>query len=98
MVSRGYSLARRLLTAATSLVEEHRLWALGLQYLQDVGSVVVAHRFSCPAAHEIFQDQGLNPCVLPWQVDSYPLRHQGSPGDLRGPKFKEDEGGRTTIS
>lgn len=33
---------RGLLTAATSLVEEHRLWALGLQYLQDVGSVVVA--------------------------------------------------------
>ena len=27
----------------------------------------------------IFPDQGLNPCPLPWQVDSYPLDHQGHP-------------------
>ena len=26
----------------------------------------------------IFPDQGLNPCPLYWQVDSYPLYHQGS--------------------
>ena len=24
-------------------------------------------------------DQGLNPCLLHWQVDSQPLDHQGSP-------------------
>ncbi|KAJ8789164.1 hypothetical protein J1605_004958 [Eschrichtius robustus] len=27
----------------------------------------------------IFPDQGLNPCPLPWQAYSKPLRHQGSP-------------------
>ena len=43
------------------------------------GSVVVAHRLSCSVACGIFLDQGLNPCPLHWQVDSLPLRHQGSP-------------------
>ena len=43
------------------------------------GSVVVAHGPSCSAACGIFPDQGSNPCPLPWQVDSQPLRHQGSP-------------------
>jgi len=28
----------------------------------------------------IFLTQGLNPCLLHWQVDSLPLSHQGSPG------------------
>ena len=27
----------------------------------------------------IFSTQGLNPCLLHWQVDSLPLSHQGSP-------------------
>ena len=43
------------------------------------GSVVVAHGPSCSAARGIFPDQGSNPCPLHWQVDSQPLRHQGSP-------------------
>ena len=43
------------------------------------GSVVVAHGPSCSAACGIFPDQGSNPCPLHWQVDSQPLRHQGSP-------------------
>ena len=30
-------------------------------------------------ARGIFPDQGLNLCPLHWQVDSYPLHHQGSP-------------------
>ena len=34
---------------------------------------------SCSVACGIFPDQGLNPCPLHWQVDSQPLRHQGSP-------------------
>ena len=42
-------------------------------------SVVVAHGLSCPVAYGIFPDRGLNPCLLIWQVDSYPLDHQGSP-------------------
>ena len=65
-----------LLTAVTSLVAEHGLQAHELQQLwnvgsvvvacglQSAGSVVVAHRLSCPAACGIFSDQGLNPCPL----------------------------------
>ena len=44
-----------------------------------MGSVVVVHGLSCSEACRIFLDQGLNPCHLNWQVDSYPLLHQGSP-------------------
>ena len=36
------------------------------------------HRFSCSAACGIFLDQGSNPCLLHWLVDSLPLSHQGS--------------------
>ena len=34
-------------------------------------SVIVAYGLSCSAVCEIFLDQGLNPCSLRWQVDSY---------------------------
>ena len=50
------------------------------------GSAIVAHGPSCSAVCGIFPDQGSNPCPLHWQVDSQPLRHQGSPqmvGSLR---------------
>ena len=43
------------------------------------GSSIVAHGPSCSTACGIFPDQGSNPCPLPWQADSQPLRHQGSP-------------------
>ena len=43
------------------------------------GSVIVAHGPSCSAACGILPDQGSNPCLLHWQADSQPLRHQGSP-------------------
>ena len=56
----------------------HGLSSCGLQALEH-GLVVVAHWLSCSAACGIFQDQGLNLCPLNWQVDSYPLYHQGSP-------------------
>ena len=92
-VSRGCFLALtcRLLTAAASLLAEHGFWARGLQYLEHMcsavsvprpwssGSVVVAHGFSCSSACGISPDQGWNPCLLHWQVDSLPLSHQGSP-------------------
>ena len=55
-----------------SLTVEHRLWSSGL--------VAVAQGFSCSVARGIFLDKGSNPCPLHWQADSYPLRHQGSPG------------------
>ena len=41
-------------------------------------SVVVALGLSCPEACGILSNQGSNRCPLHWQVDSYPLTHQGS--------------------
>ena len=75
--SGGYSLvaAHGLLMAVASLVAEHGLegaWA----------PVIVAHRLSCPEVCGISLDQGSNLCVLHWQEDSYPLHHQGGPGDV----------------
>ena len=61
----GLSLSRPLL-----------LWSTGSRR---AGSAIVAHGPSCSAACGIFPDQGSNPCPLHWQVDSQPLRHQGSP-------------------
>ena len=37
------------------------------------------HGLSCPEACGIFPDQGSNPRLLHWQVDSKPLDNQGSP-------------------
>ena len=34
---------------------------------------------SFSTSHRIFLEQGLNLCLLPWQVDSLPLSHQASP-------------------
>ena len=45
-------------------------------------SVIVGHGLSCSTACGIFPDQGLNPCPLHWQVDSYPLGHLGSPREF----------------
>ena len=42
----------------------------GAQALGAWASVVVAHGLSCSAACGIFPDQGSNPCLLHWQVDS----------------------------
>ena len=61
--------------------------AQGLQWLRQAGSavaaagsaVLVVHGLSCSTACGISLDQGLNLCPLHWQVDSYPLRPQGSP-------------------
>ena len=39
----------------------------------------MAQEPSCSAVCGILPDQGSNPCPLHWQVDSQPLRHQGSP-------------------
>lgn len=36
--------------------------------------MVAAHGLRCSKACEIFPDQGLNPYLLHWQVDSSPLR------------------------
>ena len=59
------------LTEVASLVAEH--------WLQILDWVVVVHRLLCPVACGIFTDQGLDPCALHWQMESYPLDYQGSP-------------------
>ena len=87
--SRGYSpvAMHELPIVAASFVADHRLqgtWssvvaALVVAALVVAALVVAAHGLSCPAAYGIFRDQESNPCPLHWQVDSYPLGHQGSP-------------------
>ena len=42
-------------------------------------SVIVTRGLSCSEACGIFPDQGSNPCLLHWQMDSLPLSSQGSP-------------------
>ena len=77
----------RLLVLADPLVEERGLqgtWAsvvaaCGRGIVWHTGSVVVAHGLHCSEACGIFPDQGLNACLLHWQVGSLPLAHQGSP-------------------
>ena len=65
----GYRLQQ--LQPVGSVVAASRLWK--------TGSVAVANELSCSAACGIFWDQGSNSCLLPWQMDSLPLSHQGSP-------------------
>ena len=53
--------------------------AVAAPWLQNTGSIVMAHGLRCSTACGIFLDQGLNPCLLNWQEDSLPLSHQASP-------------------
>ena len=59
-----------------------QLWRVSLVVviprLESTGSIVVARGVSCSAACGVFPDQGSNPFLLQWQVDSLPLSHQGS--------------------
>ena len=41
-------------------------------------SVIVAHELSCSVTCDMLPDQGSNQRLLRWQVESYPLHHQGS--------------------
>ena len=61
-----------------------RAWAsvAAAPRLTNTGSVVAVHRLSCSVACGIFPDQGWNPPVLYWQVNSLPLSHQGGLGGL----------------
>ena len=86
-VSGGCSLAVacRFLISVASLVTERGLQGPRASVVvfpgpESTGSVVVAHGCSGSSACGIFLDQGLNPCLLLWQVDSLPVSHQGSPG------------------
>ena len=65
----GFSLVvvRGLLIATASPVVE--------QGLKGTGSIVVVHGFNCSTTCGILPDQGLNLCLLHWQVDSLPMSH-----------------------
>ena len=52
--------------------------------LQSRGPIVMVRGLSCSVACEIFPNQGMNLCLLHWQVDSSPVSHQGSPQNLGG--------------
>ena len=47
--------------------------------LSSVDSILVVHELKCSVAFGIFPDQGSNPCLLHWQVNSLPLSQLGSP-------------------
>ena len=47
--------------------------------LKGMGSVLMAHRLSCPVPCGTFLDQISNPCLLHWQADSPSLDHEGIP-------------------
>ena len=51
----------------------------GAEALGHAGSVVVAQGLCFSSACGVFPDQGSNPCLLHWWVDSYPPSRQGSP-------------------
>ena len=75
------------LTEGASPTADHRLWACGppvvtAHGLQSTGSVFVVYGHSCSKARGIFQDRGSNLCPLHWQVDSLPLSHQISLGNI----------------
>ena len=78
-VSRDYS---SLQSGGFSCCKVQALGNMGLVAavpgLQSVGSIVAAHRLSGSVARGIIPDQELNLCLLHWQADPLPLRHQGS--------------------
>ena len=77
--SSGFS-TRWLLLSRSTGSGVHWLWWLRLPgcRAQVHCSVVVMHGLHCSMARGIFLDQGSNPCLLHWQVDSLPLSPQGS--------------------
>ena len=85
VASGGYSVVAvcRLLIAVASSCRTQALGHAGFSIYRfgvlEHSLVVVAHRLRCSAARGIFLDNGLNMCLLHWQVDSLPLSHQGSP-------------------
>ena len=81
----GYSLvaaSRTLSSCSAGASHCSSCSCCGARALGRVGSVVSAPGLQSAGskAWGIFLDQGLNLYLLPWQADSLPLSHQGSPG------------------
>ena len=69
-------------TRGATVYSHVRLLIVGLLFLQSMGcrvrtSVIMAYGLNCSAVCGIFLDQGLNPCSLHWQVDSYSTEPPG---------------------
>ena len=83
--SEGFSLQLLLLLQGMGYVARslQHLWCVSsvvvVPGLQSTGSVVVAHGLSHSTACGVFPDQGLQPHLLHWQVESLLLSRQGSP-------------------
>ena len=77
--SRGSSQHRDWTQVSCTPGRSFTVWATRASVVVTRGSVVAAHRLSCPAACGFFPDQEWNPCPLNWQMDSQPLDYQGSP-------------------
>ena len=76
---------RELPAVVARLVAErglHTSFSSCSAWAQQRGSWAPEHGLSCSRVREIFPDQGSNPHLLHWQVDSLPLSHQGIPGSL----------------
>ena len=67
-----------LLSSCRLLIVGASLVALATLYF--AGAIDVVHGLRSSTACGIFPDRGWNLCLLHWQVDSLPLRPQGSPG------------------
>ena len=71
-----------LLIAVASHCGPQNLECLGTEVavsgFWSTGLIIAAHWLRCSVACGIFQDEGSNPCLLQWQVDSLPLSHEGS--------------------
>ena len=71
---------RGLLIVVASLIAEHGSRYSGFSSWGSwVTDSVVKCELTCSTPCAIFPDQGLNPCLLVWQVNSLPLSHQRSP-------------------
>ena len=85
--SGGCSLAavHELLIAVTSTAAEHGLQgarasaAVAPRLRSTKLSVLVGYGLSCSTVCGIFLDQGLDPCLLHWQMDSSPLSTREAP-------------------
>ena len=69
---------RGLLSSCSAWPPHYRGFSCCRARALDTGSVVVWHGLGCSVTRGNLPDQGSNPCLLHWQVDSLPLSHQGS--------------------
>ena len=72
-----------LFTEAASLAAAHRLQSVQaltvvVPGLQSTGSTIMVCGLSCSALGNRTPNQGSNPSLWHWQMDSLPLSHQGS--------------------